>query len=246
MEVTRNPGAILPNIDNPLEPAVRDAAALLARHVAASSALCFIVTTADGAILTANAAMSERLGAAPGALEGRSLWQWLPDAGAGQLQALLLSGGTPDSMSLNFARPDGLRFTLFVTIEVRPDRLIVIGEPLIEPERRLHAELQLLNNELAVIAREHAHQRKLVARAHAELETVHKELKDSHWHLRKIQEFLPICMMCHKVKTADGEWDDLARFFAEHTDFLTHGYCPECQAVALAEIDRTDLTGGRQ
>jgi hypothetical protein len=232
----------LANIDDALGPAVREAAALLARHLTVSSALCFMVTTRNGdAILTSNAAMAERLATRPEALQGQSLWKWLPSAGAGQLQALLLSGGTRDSMWLNFVGATGARFTLFATIEAGADRLVVIGEPPVEPERRLHAELQLLNNELAVIAREHAQGRKLVARAHAELESVHRELKDSHWHLRKIQEFLPICMMCHKVKTADGQWDELARFVREHTDFLTHGYCPQCQANALADIDRTAL-----
>jgi response regulator RpfG family c-di-GMP phosphodiesterase len=62
-------------------------------------------------------------------------------------------------------------------------------------------------------------------------------LDKSFWHLRKIQEMLPICMECGKVKTADSSWEDVVSFLKKNTRFLSHGYCPECYAKAVAEFN---------
>jgi response regulator RpfG family c-di-GMP phosphodiesterase len=53
-------------------------------------------------------------------------------------------------------------------------------------------------------------------------------LDNSYWHLRKIQEVLPICMECGKVKTSDSSWEDVVNYLKKNTNFLSHGYCPEC------------------
>jgi two-component system cell cycle response regulator len=68
------------------------------------------------------------------------------------------------------------------------------------------------------------------------LEKAHAEIQESHWHLRKIQEVLPICMSCQRVKTGDGQWDELIEFFKAHSNFLSHSYCPECGAEMLAQL----------
>jgi hypothetical protein len=91
-----------------------------------------------------------------------------------------------------------------------------------------------------VLAREHARQGHALRTAQAELERTHKTLKDSFWHLQKIQEVLPVCVSCHKVKTGDGTWNDFVRFFHDHSDFLSHGYCPDCLADAVKELGFSD------
>jgi len=53
-------------------------------------------------------------------------------------------------------------------------------------------------------------------------------LKTSFWHLRRIQEVLPICMECGKVKTDGAEWQDVIKYFKANANFLSHGYCPLC------------------
>jgi hypothetical protein len=181
--------------------------------------------------------MAERLGSTPEALCGRSLWERLVEPDARRLQDTLDSGARDiQPVLLNFVGIDGAPFTLRTSIDVQPDRLVLVGEPMVKQEEQLATQLLQLNNELVVLAREHARQGQVVARAHVELESVHKELTDSHWHLRKIQEVLPICMKCHKVKTGDGQWDELVQFFQEHSQFLSHGYCPECASNLIAEI----------
>jgi response regulator RpfG family c-di-GMP phosphodiesterase len=74
-------------------------------------------------------------------------------------------------------------------------------------------------------------------------ETLNRALEDlrtSHWHLRRLQELLPICAYCGKVRTGEDYWQSVGTYLAENSDFLTHGVCPECTADVerRLEIDR--------
>ncbi len=62
-------------------------------------------------------------------------------------------------------------------------------------------------------------------------------LKKSHWHLRKLQEVLPICVVCGKVKSAEAKWEDVHTYLRANAEFLSHGYCPDCGRQALQELD---------
>jgi hypothetical protein len=53
-------------------------------------------------------------------------------------------------------------------------------------------------------------------------------LHNSYWFLNKVQEVLPICLECKRVKTTSSTWEELVDFMRENTDFLSHGYCPDC------------------
>ena len=61
-----------------------------------------------------------------------------------------------------------------------------------------------------------------------------QDLRDSHWHLRRLQELLPICAYCGKVRTGDDHWQSIESYLRENSDFLTHGICPSC----ASEIER--------
>lgn len=60
------------------------------------------------------------------------------------------------------------------------------------------------------------------------LQASYDHLDKSFWRLRKIQEVLPICMKCGKVKTTESSWEDVLTFLKNNSMFLSHGYCPEC------------------
>lgn len=60
------------------------------------------------------------------------------------------------------------------------------------------------------------------------MQDAYEQLQNSFWHLRKIQEVLPICMGCGKVKTNDSSWEDVVQYLKNNALFLSHGYCPEC------------------
>jgi len=60
------------------------------------------------------------------------------------------------------------------------------------------------------------------------IKEAYEQLQNSFWHLRKIQEVLPICMGCGKVKTNESSWEDVVLYLKNNALFLSHGYCPEC------------------
>ncbi len=77
-----------------------------------------------------------------------------------------------------------------------------------------------------------------IRQEHAALEKAMRELEESHWHLDKVAEFLPICMECGKVKTAGTEWETIADYFRKNNLLFTHGYCPECAAKVRAHYEQ--------
>jgi response regulator RpfG family c-di-GMP phosphodiesterase len=64
-----------------------------------------------------------------------------------------------------------------------------------------------------------------------------EDLRESHWHLRRIQELLPICSYCGKVRTEDTYWQSVEDYLRKNSDFLTHSVCPECLAELEKELD---------
>ncbi len=71
------------------------------------------------------------------------------------------------------------------------------------------------------------------------LKAAYEQLDKSFWHLKKIQEVLPICMECGKVKTADSSWEDVVSFLRKNSLFLSHGYCPACAEKLLSQLNMT-------
>lgn len=79
-------------------------------------------------------------------------------------------------------------------------------------------------------------QRALTAEAVAdELRQARDELERSHWQIRRLQEVLPLCMTCHHVRGPGDDWEPLVELLARDGLLVSHGYCPECAAAALAE-----------
>jgi len=80
-------------------------------------------------------------------------------------------------------------------------------------------------------------------RLQTELASTLEALHTSYWHIRKINEFLSMCMECGKVN-ADGEtWQAARDFLAASglTPFVSHGYCPPCTELLMARHDAADV-----
>lgn len=91
--------------------------------------------------------------------------------------------------------------------------------------------LAALTNELAVSLRENA-------RVKAALESTLEELEQTHWHIKKLSEVLPICMGCGLVNAEERGWQEAVQFLKERAPFLSHGYCPDCAARRRADFLR--------
>jgi hypothetical protein len=81
---------------------------------------------------------------------------------------------------------------------------------------------------IAALRDEIAAQRRLVTELHAALDQV-----------ARLQELLPICAWCKKIRDDTGYWKQLDLFMQEH-DYakFTHGICPDCEAKLKVEYTR--------
>lgn len=134
---------------------------------------------------------------------------------------------------LTFSDGERFAFTLSCSVRWAGGACLLFGEPLAHRDKQVAEELMELSSELARITRERA-------KVAAELSSALEALRESHWHVKKIQEFLPICAQCHRVPAREagrGEWRHLVSFLADSGLLMTHGYCPECERRVMAELD---------
>lgn len=192
----------------------------------------------DGDVTDTNRAFADHAGLAVEAVVGRPLTEFLPASETDRMEQWI--GGAPlsdDFVRINFAGAEGSPFTLRCLIERHDGRLRFVGEPEAEDGRAATEEMMHLNNELATMARERARNQRELERAQFQLEQTLEQLQTSYWHLQKIQEVLPVCVGCGKVKTDEAEWQNVVDYLAANEIFLSHGYCPTCLDNYEREID---------
>ncbi len=184
----------------------------------------------DGRIESLNPAFENLLREPAAVWIGHSLRDLLTAPDADSVLALLASPDPPPEspMLLNFVSRSHLVHTLECRLLLGASGFTLSGQPVADLDRDLATELTEMNNRWALLARDHEKNSKALVRAKAQLEKALAELDESHWHLRKIQETLPICMYCGKVKTGDAQWQDVVEYLKANSLFLTHGCCPSC------------------
>lgn len=199
-----------------------------------------LVLSAAGAVLQWNQAAVRRLGAHAVLEEGVPVWGLLARESASLLRtAMEEAPAGPVRCLLTFTDGERFAFTLSCSVHRVGETFFLFGEQRIEQERKMNEELLALTDELALVSRERA-------RGAAELEKALADLRASHWLIQKIHEHLPVCVLCHKVATGprdEARWESLAAFLADNGLFMTHGYCPGCEDVALAELEQALLPG---
>jgi heme-degrading monooxygenase HmoA len=222
------------------EEAVFDDAALLSRFLESAETVCVARCDAQGRIAAVNDAFPRLLGRPADVLIGEPLWGFVAAGEEDRLRARILDGdgARGERFFANFVSSSSVPLTLSCLLQVRPGAVTLVGEPAASLVNA-GANLLELNNELAVLARENARKGLELERARADVQRTLDELNATHWHLRKIQEVLPICMKCGKVKTGDASWESVVEYLRKNTLFLSHGYCPDCGALALARAERS-------
>lgn len=135
---------------------VADLGLLLAPFLEQARGTLFLHCAADGTILDCNPAAGELLGAPAQALAGRPLWDHLTEVDADHLRSRLAAGERrpEEPFRLNAGDPADVPHTLECHLDLRPEGFVLVGERDSSGTARLHGELLVLNNELAVMARE--------------------------------------------------------------------------------------------
>ena len=188
----------------------------------------------EGRVTRANAAFAASIGvAADGVAQAAITLADLLTEGSREALHAALAGERAEAIVLQILRPDGGRLSLRAFVRRSPTGIAIVAESPTDDQHLLEEQLRASNAELAVLSRENARQARL-------LEKAHQNLRDAHWHIKKISEVLPMCMSCHAVKTGEDTWEDPATFLARDSNFLSHGYCPRCAERVSAEMDALD------
>ncbi len=69
-----------------------------------------------------------------------------------------------------------------------------------------------------------------------------RKLRDAAQHIHVLQEILPICSICKKIRDDHGYWNQVEAYLADHvgTSF-SHGICPDCMREHYPGLnDETD------
>lgn len=55
--------------------------------------------------------------------------------------------------------------------------------------------------------------------------------------VKSLQEIIPICMRCKKIRDDAGYWRQLEAYMSKHSRMkFSHGYCPDCEKIAKEEL----------
>lgn len=99
-----------------------------------------------------------------------------------------------------------------------------------------------------VLTRRRAHRELLEAfgslqATNAELVSREVEIRAAMARITRLEGMLPICAQCKSIRGDGGEWHSLETYIAAHSDAtFTHGFCPECAAALMSEVERRDTT----
>ena len=76
-------------------------------------------------------------------------------------------------------------------------------------------------------------------RTNLALAATNEALVNARGELRILRGFIPICMRCKRIRSDEGTWTQLESYISAHSEArFSHGYCPECNAVAQVELRR--------
>ena len=201
-----------------------------------SRGLLAVSVDEDGAVIQANPGFAEAVGSTPDALKGCPFQTFLSEFAARRMDELAEAGRSGEPILLGFLDGEGHPFSVEGIVRFRAGGFQVVGERPAGESETLSRQLQSLNLELSTLARESARKEREHRQTADRLRETLEELDRSYWHLKKIQEFVPICMSCSRIKTGEGEeeWQGLVAHLRNHDVFVSHGYCPTC-ADELAE-----------
>ncbi len=74
-----------------------------------------------------------------------------------------------------------------------------------------------------------------------EKEKLIEKLQKSLDEINKLQDLLPICTNCKKIRKGDGYWESVDKYLAQHSDMkFSHGLCPDCMVKLYPDYSEDD------
>jgi hypothetical protein len=189
----------------------------------------YLEVSAGGLLLRSNEAFAERMGSTAAELAGASAERFLAPQDAARLARWIAGSQIPEEVVLlNFCTPAGEVYSRRCVVSRDGEQIRIVAEADEAENRQVAERLLQFNGQMAVLMRESERRNEELSRTRAELATALKELQNSHWHLKRLQEHLPVCMECGKIKADESSWASLVDYLQQNQILVTHGYCPAC------------------
>ena len=68
-----------------------------------------------------------------------------------------------------------------------------------------------------------------------------ERLQETEEEVKKLQEILPICAKCKKIRDDEGYWNQVEEYLATHSNIrFSHGLCPTCAEEILLDIENNE------
>jgi len=199
-----------------------------------------------GGVLIANAAFARRMGTTPEDLVGMQAVEFFTAGDGPKVRRWLEGEPLPNHpVLLNFLTPGGEVYTNRCFLAGFDPGLALAGEADVRNEEWHAGQLMQLNNDMAVISRERARQSRELAAAKQHLSETLEAIRTTHWHLKRIQEHLPVCMECGKIKVDSSRWASLVDYLKANDILVSHGCCPDCARELEIRWGLTDTTRQR-
>ncbi len=164
------------------------------------------------------------------------------EAGDGQEALRLVEELKPDAVLMDIRMPvmDGLTAALRIT-EKQPTPIVIMTAYESEELVRQASEAgvaSFLTKPPALAEIERAITIALARHADLmELRRVNQELRQALAEIKTLRGILPICSFCKKIRTPDGQWEDVATHILKHTEARpSHGLCPDCYKKHYPEL----------
>ena len=137
------------------------------------------------------------------------------------------------------------RFADNALVTGEPHVRFYAGIPLINPEGLALGTLCVVDHQPRRLSAKQQEALQALSRqvmALLELRRVSARLADTLEHVKTLEELLPICAWCKRIRDDKGYWDQVEAYIHKYTgaDF-THGICPECLAKAHAKWKHKEL-----
>jgi GAF domain-containing protein len=137
------------------------------------------------------------------------------------------------------------RFADNALVTGEPHVRFYAGIPLINPEGLALGTLCVVDHQPRRLSAKQQEALQALSRqvmALLELRRVSARLADTLEHVKILEELLPICAWCKRIRDDKGYWDQVEAYIHKYTgaDF-THGICPECLAKAHAKWKHKEL-----
>jgi heme-degrading monooxygenase HmoA len=209
--------------------------AFLDSFLAASSNIIHLRLDQDGIIKTCSPAFGDAMAIPREDLIGRKINEFMVELDAVSFAHRLASGQSGEDFILNFSGSSHSPFSVRARLFFNEEGSYLIAERDPEEESILSRELIGLNNEFVRLSRDNQQKNRELRKTRDDLAQALEERDRSYWFVRKTLKVLPICLRCHKVKSSGTSWESLNDFLMKNSNFLSHGYCPDCLEKELSE-----------